>query len=465
VGAYAAFLDRKSQLGTLDGFDPVWMPDFLFDFQKALLEWSIRKGKAALYCDCGMGKTPMQLVWAENIVRKENARVLVLTPLAVSAQTIREAEKFGIDAHRSGDGKLFPGIVVTNYERLHYFDPKDFAGVVCDESSILKSFDGAIKASVTEFMRRVRYRLLCTATAAPNDYIELGTSSEALGELGYMDMLSRFFKNDQGNAIKSRVFRQGNKDFAKLDEAAKWRLKGHAEIPFWRWVSSWARAMRRPSDLGFDDGRFILPPLTENEHLVDTNTAPDGMLFSLPAIGLYEQREERRRTITERCDKIAGLVNDTGKPALVWCHLNKEGDRLAEIIPDAEQVSGADSDDVKEEKFLAFASGQLRVLVSKPKIGAWGLNFQHCSHVTFFPSHSYEQYYQGVRRCWRFGQERPVTVDIVTTEGERGVMKNLQRKSLAADRMFSSLVAEMNEATKIERAINFTGKEKVPTWL
>jgi hypothetical protein len=462
---YAEFLDRKSQLGSIDGFDPVWMPDFLFDFQVALLEWAIRKGKAALYCDCGMGKTPMQLVWAENIIRKENARVLILTPLAVSAQTIREAEKFGIEAHRSGDGKLFPGIVVTNYERLHYFDPKDFAGVVCDESSILKSFEGATKAAVTDFMRKVRYRLLCTATAAPNDYIELGTSSEALGELGYMDMLSRFFKNDQGNAIKSRVFRQGNKDFAKLDEAAKWRLKGHAEIPFWRWVSSWARAMRRPSDLGFDDGRFILPPLTENEHLVDTNTAPDGMLFSLPAIGLYEQREERRRTITERCDKIAGLVNDTGKPALVWCHLNKEGDRLAEIIPDAEQVSGADSDDVKEEKFLAFTSGQLRVLVSKPKIGAWGLNFQHCSHVTFFPSHSYEQYYQGVRRCWRFGQERPVTVDIVTTEGERGVMKNLQRKSLAADRMFSSLVAEMNEATKIERQVHGTIPEKVPSWL
>jgi hypothetical protein len=461
---YAEFLDRKSQLGSIDGFDPVWMPDFLFDFQVALLEWAIRKGKAALYCDCGMGKTPMQLVWAENIVRKENARVLILTPLAVSAQTIREAEKFGIEAHRSGDGKLFPGIIVTNYERLHYFDPKDFAGVVCDESSILKSFEGATKAAVTEFMRRVRYRLLCTATAAPNDYIELGTSSEALGELGYMDMLGRFFKNEQ-NTIRPTVYRQRGQNFASLDERAKWRLKGHAEIPFWRWVSSWARAMRRPSDLGFDDGKFILPHLTENEHLVDTNTAPDGMLFSLPAIGLYEQREERRRTITERCDKVAGLVNDTGKPALVWCHLNREGDRLAEIIPDAQQVSGADSDEAKEEKFLAFASGQLRVLVSKPKIGAWGLNFQHCSHVTFFPSHSYEQYYQGVRRCWRFGQTQPVTVDIVTTEGERGVMKNLQRKSLAADKMFSSLVAEMNEATKIERAINFTGKEKVPTWL
>ena len=461
---YAEFLDKKSQLDVLSGFDPAWMPDFLFDFQKSLVEWSVRKGKAAIFCDCGTGKTPMQLVWAENIVRKENGRVLILTPLAVSAQTIREAEKFGIEAHRSGDGKLYPGINVTNYERLHYFDPDDFAGVVCDESSILKSFEGATKNAVTDFMRKVRYRLLCTATAAPNDYIELGTNSEALGELGYMDMLGRFFKNEQ-NTIRPMTYRHRGQNFAQLDERAKWRLKGHAEIPFWRWVSSWARAMRKPSDLGFDDGKFILPPLVENEHLVDTNTAPEGMLFSLPAVGLFEQRQERRRTISERCEKTATLVNGTGQPALVWCHLNDEGDHLARIIPDAEQISGKDSDDAKEEKFLAFTSGKLRVLVTKPVIGAWGLNLQHCAHITFFPSHSYEQYYQGVRRCWRFGQQRPVVVDIITTEGERGVMANLQRKAQAADRMFTSLVAEMNTATKIERAIHFTRKEEIPSWL
>ena len=461
---YAEFLDKKSQLDVMSGFDPVWMPDFLFDFQKSLVEWSVRKGKAAIFCDCGTGKTPMQLVWSENVVRKENARVLILTPLAVSAQTIREAEKFGIEAHRSGDGKLYPGINVTNYERLHYFDPGDFAGVACDESSILKSFEGATKNAVTDFMRKVRYRLLCTATAAPNDYIELGTNSEALGELGYMDMLGRFFKNEQ-NTIRPMTYRHRGQNFAQLDERAKWRLKGHAEIPFWRWVSSWARAMRKPSDLGFDDGKFILPPLVENEHLVDTNTAPEGMLFSLPAVGLFEQRQERRRTISERCEKTATLVNGTGQPALVWCHLNDEGDHLARIIPDAEQISGKDSDDAKEEKFLAFTSGKLRVLVTKPVIGAWGLNLQHCAHITFFPSHSYEQYYQGVRRCWRFGQQRPVVVDIITTEGERGVMTNLQRKAQAADRMFSSLVAEMNTAIKIERAINFTKAEEIPSWL
>jgi len=462
---YADFLHAKSQLGTVSGFDPVWQPSFLFDFQSSLLDWATRKGKAAIFADCGLGKTPLQLAWAENVVRHANRRVLVLTPLAVSHQTIAEAAKFDIEAHRSFAGELHDGINVTNYERLHYFNPDDFAGVVCDESSILKSFDGARRLEITEFMRKVEYRLLATATAAPNDYIELGTSSEALGELGYTDMLTRFFKNDQ-NTIKPMTYRHHGQNFEKLDDAAKWRFKGHAEKEFWRWVCSWARAIRRPSDLGFADDRFILPGLIEREHLVTAETIAPGMLFALPAVGLKEQREERRRTITERCDKVASLVvADTKQPALVWCHLNDEGDRLAEIIPDAQQVSGADSDDAKEEKFLAFAKGELRVLVTKPKIGAWGLNFQHCAHVTFFPSHSFEQYYQGVRRCWRFGQTRPVVVDVVTTEGERGVMENLQRKAKAADRMFSELVAEMNKALTIRRSTDHTTQMQVPAWL
>lgn len=461
---YADFLFGKSQLGSHDGFDPVWMPDFLFGFQRDLVEWALLKGKAAIFADCGLGKTPMQLVWAENVVRKTNKPVLILTPLAVSHQTIAEAHKFDIEAHRPKEGELHPGINVTNYERLHYFNPDDFAGCVCDESSILKSFDGARKSEITEFMRRLPYRLLCTATAAPNDYIELGTSSEALGELGYTDMLQRFFKNDQ-NTVKPMVYRHYGQNFKALDDAAKWRFKGHAEIPFWRWVCSWARAIRRPSDLGFSDDGFILPPLIENDHLVEANKLAPGMLFSLPAVGLKEQREERRRTIDERCDKSASLVADTGKPALVWCHLNDEGDRLESIIQEAVQVSGSDSDEAKEEKFLAFAGGQIRVLVTKPKIGAWGLNFQHCSHVTFFPSHSFEQYYQGVRRCWRFGQKSPVVVDIVTTEGEKSVLQNLQRKAKAADKMFSDLVEHMNAAVSIDRGVRFTKQEEVPAWL
>lgn len=453
--SYADFLYNKTHSAGGAGFRPIWMPGFLFDFQASLVEWALCQGRAAIFADCGLGKTPMQLVWAENVVRKTNGRVLVLTPLAVAHQTEVEAAKFGIEAHRSHHGELHDGIVIANYDRLHYFKPDDFAGVVCDESSILKSFDGSTRAAVTEFMRKMLYRLLATATAAPNDYIELGTSSEALGELGHMDMLNRFFKNDQNNSATGRQY----------GEITKWRFKGHAQTPFWRWVSSWARAIRRPSDLGFADGRFLLPTLTEREHLVDSKELRDGMLFALPAMGLKEQREEARLTLNERCGRVSELVNDTGQSALVWCHLNEEGDRLARDIPDSIQISGKDSDEEKEEKFDAFITGQARVLVTKPKIGAWGLNMQHCAHITFFPSHSYEQYYQGVRRCWRFGQTKPVTVDVVTTEGGLGVLKNLQRKAAQADTMFSALVEQMNRAVRIDRAPAFTQPERIPAWL
>lgn len=452
---YEAFLRERAQAGADSGFAPLWMPDFLFDFQASMVEWSVRKGRAAIFADCGLGKTPMGLVWASNVARKTSRPVLYLTPLAVASQTVHEADKFGIEAVHSRDGSVASHIVVTNYERLHYFNAADFSGVVCDESSILKSFAGKRRGEITAFMRKVPYRLLQTATAAPNDYIELGTSSEALGYMGHMDMLNRFFKNDLNNSAQGRM----------RGEVIKWRLKGHAELPFWRWVCSWARAIRRPSDLGFDDSRFVLPPLNEVEHLVKANSLADGMLFALPAVGLKEQREERRRTVEERCAMVAELVNKTGQPALVWCHLNDEGDELQRVIPDAVQVSGGDSDDRKEERLKAFAEGRARVLITKPKIGAWGLNFQHCNHVTFFPSHSFEQYYQAVRRCWRFGQKRAVKVDIVTTEGERGVMSNLQRKAEQADAMFSRLVDEMNHAMHIERPNNMTKKMEVPEWL
>ena len=452
---YQAYLQEKTQGGADHGFEPVFMPDFLFDFQREMVEWSVRKGRAAIFADCGLGKTPMGLVWASNVARKTLKPTLYLTPLAVASQTVREAEKFGIQAIHSKDGSSDGHIIVANYERLHYFKPDDFGGVVCDESSILKSFAGQRRGEITAFMRKVPYRLLQTATAAPNDYVELGTSSEALGYMGHMDMLNRFFKNDLNNSATGRM----------RGEVIKWRLKGHAEQPFWRWVCSWARAIRRPSDLGFDDSAFVLPQLIETEHLVEAQTLADGMLFAMPAQGLQEQREERRRTVQERCEQIASLVNHTGQPALVWCHLNDEGDMLEKLIPDAVQVSGSDSDDRKEERLEAFSEGRARVLITKPKIGAWGLNFQHCNHVTFFPSHSFEQYYQAVRRCWRFGQKRPVTVDIVTTEGERGVMRNLQRKAAQADTMFSHLVAEMNQALAIERVNNMTKKLEIPSWL
>jgi len=452
--SYEEFIAAKSQRADGFGFESIWIPDFLKDFQKSLVDWSLRSGRSAILADCGLGKTPMQLVWADNVVQKTNGRLLIAAPLAVSQQIIREAEKFGIDATRCIDGKPGLGITVTNYEKLHLFNPADFVGMVCDESSILKSFNGARKQAITDFMRKMEYRLLATATAAPNDFTELGTSSEALGYLGHMDMLNRFFKNDLNNSATGRM----------LGEVIKWRLKGHAELPFWRWVCSWARAVRKPSDLGFDDREFILPPLTLNEHLVQANTLAQGYLFALPAVGLAEQREERRRTIQERCEQLAALTN-TGQPALIWCHLNDEGDLLEKLIPDAIQVSGKDSDEAKEEKLMAFADGKARVLVTKQKIGGWGLNFQHCNHVLEFPSHSFEQHYQGIRRCWRFGQKRAVNVDIITTEGERGVLKNLQRKAAQAEAMFANLVAEMNASMAIARASNFTTKQEIPSWL
>lgn len=451
---YQQFLQHRAQLGTYDGFTPLWMPDFLFDFQQSLVEWAVLKGRNALFCDCGLGKTPMQLVWAENVVRKTNGNVLILAPLAVASQTVAEGEKFGIEVKRSRDGQVSGKIVVTNYEQLHRFNWQDFVGVVCDESSILKSFDGVRRGEITDFMRKLRYRLLATATAAPNDYIELGTSSEALGYLGHMDMLNRFFKNDLNNSATGRI----------RGEVIRWRFKGHAEDAFWKWVCSWARACRKPSDLGFNDGRFVLPELIEREHAVCANDLPDGMLFHLPAVGLKEQRDERRRTINERCDKAAELAMQH-ETSVVWCHLNTEGDLLEKLIHDCVQVSGADSDEAKEEKLSAFSKGQVSRLVTKSRIAGWGLNWQHCRHTVSFPSHSFEQYYQSIRRFWRFGQSQPVLSELVTTEGERGIMDNLQRKERAANAMFERLVENMNHHLHIDRDTQFVTPEEVPAWL
>ena len=449
---YHEFLAKKSQLASMSGFGPTWMPDFLFDFQRALVDWAIRKGRAAIFADCGLGKTPIQLVWAENVVRHTNKPVLILAPLAVSGQTVREGEKFGVECKQTRDGTVYPNVNVTNYQRLHYFKPDDFSGVVCDESSILKNCEGETRSAVIEFMRTVPYRLLCTATAAPNDYVELGNSAEALGEMGFQDMAGKFFKKETA------------KDFRGWART-KYRMRPHAENDFWRWVCSWSRAVRKPSDLGFDDGKFILPPLEVEEHIVESRILPDGFMFPVVAETLEEQSEERRRTLPERCEKVADLLSGTGKPAVAWCHLNPEGDLIEKLIPDAEQVSGSDHDDRKEELLTAFAEGQVRVLVTKPILGGFGLNWQHCAHQTFFPSHSFEQYYQSVRRCWRFGQPRQVKVDIVASEGSVGVQKNLEAKAAAADVMFSSLVDRMNDSLNIRRRNPFTSHAELPSWL
>jgi hypothetical protein len=451
---YRVFLERKTHLENQAGFSPLFMPDFLFPFQRALTTWAIEKGRCAIFADCGLGKTPMQLVWAQNVVEKTCKPVLILTPLSVGAQTVREADKFGIEAKQSRDGKVAAPITVTNYQQLNKFDWQQFGGVVCDESSILKNFDGAIKGQVTDFMRKLPYRLLCTATAAPNDYIELGTSSEALGQLGFMDMLNRFFKKAEQTMSRSDEFRSG-----------VYRFRGHAQHDFWRWVCSWARAVRKPSDLGFPDDYYRLPELQTSEHIITARTRNPDFLFDMPAIGLQEQRSERRRTIQERCEQAAALVVNTDKPAVAWCHLNEEGHLLEKMIPGAVEVEGNDSDEFKEEAFEAFASGKIRVLVSKPVIAGFGLNWQHCAHQTFFPSHSFEQWYQAIRRCWRFGQKNPVRVDVISSEGEAGVLSNMNRKSQQADQMFAKLVELINQELRIEKQNQHTKEQEIPTWL
>lgn len=456
---YEEFLETKSHLGTYDGFDPLWMPDFLYDFQKALVEWAVRKGRCAIFADCGLGKTPMQLVWAQNVVEKTNGNVLIITPLAVSYQTINEGRKFGIEINKSNDGTPKSKLTITNYEKLHLFNSNDFVGCVCDESSAIKSFHGVRREIVTTFMRKHKYRLLATATAAPNDYIELGTSSEALGNLDRLDMMSRFFKNDERTSIVAHEKWTGQNGGSMIG----WRLKGHAEIPFWKWVSSWARALRMPSDLGYDNNEFILPDISENYHIVEAKEKAQGMLFELDAVGLSEEREEQRRTINERCEKTLELLNGI-QSSIVWCNLNDEGRLLKKIIPDSVEISGSDKDDKKEEAFISFSKGEIKTLITKPKIGAFGMNWQHCNHEIYFPTHSYEQYYQAVRRCWRFGQKKPVVIDIVSTKGGANIMSNLQWKSKKADEMFKNLVLHMNDATKLNRKTYNETERSIPKW-
>jgi hypothetical protein len=454
TATYAEFLDRKTHLPDGGGFEPTWLPGCLFGFQRHLVTWAVRRGRAAIFAECGLGKTLMQLVWAENVVRHTNRPVLVLAPLGVLGQTVREGEAFGIDCVRSSDGSFPAGarVVVANYERLHHFTPADFAGAVCDESGCLKHFKSQRAGEIVAFMRTLPYRLLCSATPAPNDYHELGTSSESLGELGFQDMVSKFF---------SKETTKDNLGWGRT----KYKMRGHAERDFWRWVCSWARAVRKPSDLGFDDGGYSLPELVTREHVIESAVRQPGRLFDVAAVTLEEQREERRRTLPERCEKAAGLIAAHDRPAVAWCHLNPEGDRLARLIPGAVQVSGADDDEAKEEAFAAFAAGQIRVLVTKPTIAGFGLNWQHCAHQTFFPSHSFEQYYQAVRRCWRFGQNRPVAVDLVTSEGEAGVLASLRHKEHQAEAMFDRLVELMNDTLRVRRPPPYSAKLEAPKWL
>jgi hypothetical protein len=389
------------------------------------------RARAAIFADCGLGKTPIQLEWAHRVYQETGGDVLILAPLAVSSQTAREGEKFSVPvAVCREESDVRSGVNIANYERLGRFQHLDWAGVVLDESSILKAFDGKTRAALIEWAQRFPYRLCCTATPSPNDYMELGGHADFLGVLSHKQMLAEFFVNDGISA-------------------GSWRLKGHARDLYWRWIASWARALRSPADLGYHDDHFDLPRLEVETISVDADSVSEDRLFSVPVATLQERRQARRESISERVDIAQAIVNGSDEPWVVWCDLNAESDALSRAIPDAVEVRGSDHPDVKEERLIAFSSGESRVIVTKPSIAGWGLNWQHCHNVLFVGlSDSYEQYYQAVRRCWRFGQTRPVRVVIVASNREQAVLENVRRKERQAMEMFEEIVEAMRGQTR-----------------
>lgn len=415
---YQEFLETKRHTSQNYGITPKWLPESMFDYQKYVTEYAIKKGRCAIFLDTGLGKTCIELTIAKNYIEETNKPVLIITPLAVAFQFIKEAAKFGIDdIEYSKDGNYKTKIVVCNYERLDKFNWQDFDCVILDESSILKNFEGAIKNQVTAFLKKVKYRYLFTATPAPNDYIEFGTSSEALGSLAYMDMLQKFFRNNENN-------------IRPQDIGSKWYLKPHAKDYFFSWLTTWSIHMKKPSDLGFNDERHLLPKLIENIHKVYNvnNWIIEGqvMMFNTVARTMSEVRQEQQGTIKERCEKAVQLSSDT---CVYWCNFNDEGDLLDEIDKDAYQIKGSMQLEKKEELLLGFANGEIKKLITKPKITSFGLNWQHCNHTVYFPTWSYEQYYQAIRRFWRFGQTKPVTVDLVISDGQKRVIETLLYKT------------------------------------
>jgi hypothetical protein len=443
---YQQFLESKRHTSQNFGIDPHFIPGQMFDFQKYSAEYLIKKGRGAGFIDTGLGKTLIELVTAANYVRHTNKPVLIITPLAVAFQHIKEAKKFDIDdIEYSKDGKFTKKIVICNYERLDKFYWGDFDCVILDESSILKNFDGAIRQQITSFMKKIKYRYLFTATAAPNDYIELGTSSEALGYLGYTDVLSKFFKNNNNNSVKL-----GQVHLAR--QGMEWYLKPHAEQDFWRFIASWSISMRKPSDIGFSDERHKLPPLTEVQTIVK-NTKPLAIngqmqMFNTQAVNFSEIKAEVRATIKQRCEMAVQLANHH-KTSVYWVNLNDEAKCISEIDRTAKEIKGQMDIDEKEEILLAFSNGEIDKLITKTSITAFGLNWQHCNHTTYFPDYSYEKYYQALRRFWRFGQLREVFADLVLSDGQQRIMQSLQVKKDKAITMFENLTANTNSDFRI----------------
>ena len=454
--SYADFLEKKRENVAPVGFDvdDSAINPALFDWQRAIVKWAVRRGRAALFEDCGLGKTAQQVEWARLVAARTGRAVLILAPLAVADQTVREGHKFGVAVHRCREAAdVVPGAVnVTNSERIEKFDPAPFAGIVLDESSILKAFDGKTRKEITRFAKTIEYRLCCTATPAPNDTIELCNHAEFLDVMNGKEILALFFRQD-GNTTH------------------KWRLKGHARRAFWMWMAEWSVAIRRPSDIGYSDAGYILPPLNMHQEAV-VNDTHDGFLFAMEAKTLAERRQSRRDTLEKRVETAARLCNGNGEQWLVWCDLNTEGDALAAAIPDAVQVKGADDPDFKERTLDDFATGKLRVLVSKPSIAGFGMNFQTCHNIAFVGlSDSYEAFYQAIRRCWRFGQKSAVECHVICSDSDGAVVENIKRKDDQSVEMFEEVVKAMRglniaaAARRTEMIYAPTLPVEIPAWL
>jgi hypothetical protein len=416
--AYAQFLARKLRTDPVTGIPVIpALPAALFPFQHDIVRWALKRGRAAVFAQTGLGKSFIELAWGQAVHTSTGGNVLLLTPLAVAGQMVREAAKFGLPAKQCAtQADVMPGVTVTNYEKLHHFDLSTFVGVILDESSILKAFDGKTRTALIERCKDVPYRLCATATPAPNDFTELGNHAEFLGVMSVTGMQATFFCHDGG-------------------DTNVWRLKGHAEDAFWQWMCSWAVLLRRPSDLGYADGGYDLPPLQQVEHIVQV----DGDA----AVTLGQRLSARRDSIAVRVAKAIELTPDD-RPFVWWCNLNAEADALRAAIPGAVEVRGSDKEDEKAAKLAAFSDGQVRVLISKPRICGFGMNWQHCADTGFVGlNDSFEQVYQSVRRFWRFGQAKTVTAHFIAASTEGAVLANLRRKEAEAERMGSAMVAQM----------------------
>lgn len=453
---YQDFIASKRHSLGNSGFPTNFTPSCAFDFQTEVIDRAVKKGRYATFLDTGLGKTLISLSIAKNVVNHTNKPVLILTPLAVAFQFVSEAEKIGVeDVEQSKDGKYSSKIVVANYERLHHFDHSDFAAVLLDESSILKNFQGSTRDEIVNFMKRVQYRYLSSATPAPNDFIELGNSSEALGHMGYMDMLTKFFKSTQGSA-----------DSNDRNIGEKFYLKPHAERDFFAWVNQWALMIKKPSDLGFSDARHVLPELRVHNHIVENNRAlcVNGQysLFATPARTMSEVRAEQKQTTLERCVRAVEL--SVGKTSVYWCNTNEESSTLKRLDPEAVEIIGSMSLEKKEEILIAFSSGQIKRIITKASMTSMGLNWQHCHSTVVFPTWSYEQFYQLIRRFWRFGQTMPVDVNVVISSGQERVMQALNEKMQKAKELFENLVLNSNRTFE-HSAKEFDKKIIIPEFL